>query len=86
MHSKDILRKAKGDNLDRVHLDQKVLETDQAEEAGPFYRRPRVSKPTQRRLSGSSPLRSDGSRDSQREAGPCEERRTQGLHSLGTLK
>ncbi len=27
MHSKDILRKAKGDHLDRVHSDQIVLQT-----------------------------------------------------------
>jgi hypothetical protein len=38
---------------------------DQAEEAGPFYWRPRVSKLTQRGLSCSSPLRSEGSCHSQ---------------------
>jgi hypothetical protein len=57
MHSMDILRKAKGDCLDLVHSDQKVLET---------IRRGRLvlSKLTQKRLLGSSPLRSDGSHDS----------------------
>jgi hypothetical protein len=58
MHSRDILLKAKGDHLDLVHTDQKVLETIRRG-------RPRVSKLTQRRLSGSKPLRSDGSCDSQ---------------------
>jgi hypothetical protein len=63
MHSRDILRKAKGDHLDRVCSDQKVLKAIRQGEAGPFYRRPLVSKLTQRRLSGSSPFRSDGPHD-----------------------
>ncbi len=56
---------------------------DQAGEAGPFYQRPSVSKLTQRGLSGSSP-------DQKvlvtvrREAGPCEQKPTQGLHSEDT--
>jgi hypothetical protein len=64
---RDILRNAKADHLDGVHSDQKVLERIRRgrQGAGPCYRRPRVSKLTQRRLSGSSPLRSHGSRDRQ---------------------
>jgi hypothetical protein len=57
MHSKVILRKGKGDHLDQVHSDQKVLEM--IRQAGPFCRRPRVSRLCP------SPLRSDGSRDRQ---------------------
>jgi hypothetical protein len=45
-HSRDILRKAKGDHLDRVHLDQKVLKMISGE-AGSCYWRPKVSKPAQ---------------------------------------
>ncbi len=55
MHSRDILHKAKGDHLDRVHSNQVVLEINRGE-AGPCYRRPRVSKLTQRKLSGFSSL------------------------------
>jgi hypothetical protein len=40
MHSRDILLKAKGDHLDLVHTDQKVLEMIR-------QGRPRVSKLTQ---------------------------------------
>jgi hypothetical protein len=54
-----------GDQFDWVYSDPMVLNTIRQGEAGPFYRRPRVSILTQRRLSGSSPLRSDGSRDSE---------------------
>jgi hypothetical protein len=65
MHSKGMLRKAKGDHLDPAHSDQKVLKMIRRGEAGPCYRKPRVSKLTQRRLSGLSSLGSDGPRDSQ---------------------
>jgi hypothetical protein len=64
MNSADILRTAKGDHIDCAHLDQKVRETIRRGEAGPFYRRPGVSELIQIRLSGSSPPRSDGPRDS----------------------
>jgi hypothetical protein len=62
MHSRDILRKAKGDHLDRVHSDQMVLEVIRWGRLVLFIR---VSKLAQRRLSGLSPPKSDGSRDSQ---------------------
>jgi hypothetical protein len=65
MPSKGMLRKAKGDHLDPAHSDQKVLEMIRQGEAGFCYRKPRVSKLTQRILSGLSSLRSDGSRESQ---------------------
>jgi hypothetical protein len=64
MHLKDILCKAKGDRLDRVTQIRWFLRPSEGE-ADPFYWRPRASKLAQRRLSGSSSLRSDGSRDSQ---------------------
>jgi hypothetical protein len=60
MHSRDMLRKAKGD-----HPLSEGSRDDQVGEAGPIYQRPIVSKLTQRRLSVLSPLRSDGSRDRQ---------------------
>jgi hypothetical protein len=43
MHSRDMLRKAKGDHLDQVHSDQKILEMIRHGEDGPCYRRPRVT-------------------------------------------
>jgi hypothetical protein len=43
MHSRDMLRKAKGDHLDRVHSDQKILEMIRQGEAGPCYRSPKVT-------------------------------------------
>jgi hypothetical protein len=47
MHSRDILCKAKGDHIDQVHSDQKVLEMIRQGKLGPCYYRPRVSKLTQ---------------------------------------
>jgi hypothetical protein len=79
-----VFHKAKGDHLDTVHSDKIVLKT--IRRAGPFLLRPRVSKLTQKRLSGLSPLRSDGSHDSQWEASLCEQKPTQGLHSQRMLK
>jgi hypothetical protein len=67
MHSRDILRKAKGDHLDQVSLRSEGSQDHQVGEASPLYWRPRVLKLTQRRPSGSSPLRSDGSCDSRAE-------------------
>jgi hypothetical protein len=78
MHSRVILPNAKRDHLDRVHSDQMILETLRPGRLVLFYWRPRVSKLTQKRLSGLTPLRSDGSCNSQTEAGPCERRLTQG--------
>jgi hypothetical protein len=60
MHSRDMLRKAKGD-----HPLSEGSQDNQVGEAGPIYQRLRVSKLTQKRLSVLSPLRSDGSQDSQ---------------------
>ncbi len=63
-------------------IDQMVLEMNRWGEAGPSYFRPRVSELTQRRLSGLSPHRSVVLVIARREACPCEQRLTQGLHSL----
>jgi hypothetical protein len=58
--------KAKGDCPNRVHSDKMVLGTVR-QEAGHHERWPRTlkTKLAQEWLSGSSPLRSDGSRDGQ---------------------
>jgi hypothetical protein len=62
--TKAILKKAEGDHLGLSPLRSEDSRDDQAGEAGPCYRRPKVSDlalgPT-----GSSSLRSDGSRDGQ---------------------
>jgi hypothetical protein len=51
MQSRDILRKAKGIILIRVHSDQMVLKMIRQGRLVLFYWRPRVSTLTQRRLS-----------------------------------
>jgi hypothetical protein len=43
-HSRDTVRKAKGDHLGRIHSDQKVLEVIRWGEAGLCYPRLRISK------------------------------------------
>jgi hypothetical protein len=64
MHSRDILCKAKGDHLDRVHSDQMVLEMIRQAMLVLFIGGQK-SQINSKRLSDLIPLRSDGSCDSQ---------------------
>jgi hypothetical protein len=81
MHSRDMLRKAKGD-----HPLSEGSRDNQVGEAGPIYQRPRVSKLTQK--NSQSLVHSDQMVLGivRQEAGLCERRLTQGLHSQRTFK
>ncbi len=65
-HSRGVLLQVKGDCPDPVHSDQMVLRTVRRE-AGPHLRWLKALKNqgSSKRISGSSPLRSAGSRDGQ---------------------
>jgi uncharacterized protein (DUF169 family) len=64
MHSRDILIKAKGDHLDSVCSDQKVLMMIRQGRLVLVSGGQGSRQLTQKRLSGLIPLISDGSRDS----------------------
>jgi hypothetical protein len=86
VYSRDTLLKAKGDHLDRVHPDEMVLEMVRWGRLVLFI----GSQESQNLLKGDWQPRVHSDQAVLvlvgREAGPCERRPTQELHSLKTLK